>query len=99
LTASLACEQCTVANCASCATEIGKCDYSATVNNCNNGFFFLNDTCAACENGCRLCDNDGQCQACNTSAGFYMWLDMQCFRAVLVTLSLVFAVVVFGVTL
>ena len=75
------CEQCSISNCLKCTTSISKCDYSSTtVNNCKDGFYYLNDTCQACSDGCRICDNDGQCQGCNTAAGKYMWTDMQCFR-------------------
>lgn len=81
VTSSLACEKCAITNCTSCSTDVSKCDYSATLNSCNEGYFYLNDTCVGCETGCRLCDNDGQCLACNTSSGYYMWQDMQCFHA------------------
>lgn len=81
LTTGLACEQCKIANCSSCLADVSKCDFSLTANSCNEGYFYLNDTCVTCETGCRLCDNDGQCLACNTTAGYYMWQDMQCFRA------------------
>ena len=88
LTASLTCEKCAVANCSSCSADINKCDFATAANACLPGYFYLNDTCAACEVGCRLCDNDGQCLACNTTAGYYMWRDMLCFRSLLMIIPI-----------
>lgn len=83
------CEKCSVENCNKCDSSISSCDYSGlTVNNCANGYFYLNNSCAKCGSGCLTCDNDGQCMACNTTDGKYMWNDMLCFNGNIVGVSL-----------
>lgn len=72
------CERCTLTGCASCQLNIASCDLVGTTNPCLDGRFFYNNTCQSCSDGCQRCDQNGLCLACNTTAGKWMWMNMEC---------------------
>ena len=72
------CDLCTFKNCSDCSANVAQCNTVSTGKICLPAFFYNQTACVECTSGCKQCGRDGLCESCDTSKGFYMFMDMVC---------------------